>query len=377
MNNDFSDLGGQQTQQTQQTSQATDFSDLGGKLSNSTNQSQGTNLEGTVQKAFDNPVGNAVNFLAPAIQSNLGAVGNVLDYQSKQQRPENFGQAVSNAASATGNLVTQLPKVAWDDAMTILGAKGLKQVVTHPIQTATGVTQAISQVPKYFTKGGVANLADQAASKATQAGQSIHWDDLMAQAKAKVIKQFGDNAAVRKALSNVISPRVPSGIDNPLSTVQQAKGGQQISPMNLVKALLEELKTTPDKAISPIDEAFSSGTKPIAAPRGQNPLQQTPTDLLAFKRNLLASYGKNIIQVSSDSGLNALEQKIAGVVRGTVADNLHRVAPGTIMPDKLYSLYAKKGPQILSVLKSLGIPIGLIGGGLVGAETLNAFGKSN
>lgn len=313
----------------------------------------------------NNPVGGAVDFLAPALKQNANVISDTMNYGSSLPNAKgNLPQAISNASNTTGHLVSQLPGAALSDAETAFNTlgggallKGGAKVLTHPGE----VVKTIAQIPKYLSKGGIAGLTDKAASKATQQGNFVHWDDLMQQARQKAIKQFGDNAATRKALDNVISPRTPAGIENPLSPTQLANGATEVAPNDLVKALLGELKLNPEKAISPIDELFSGGAKPIAG-KTQNVLQQTPEQLLQLRRNLLSSYGKTLLQAPTEKGISALENKVAGVVRGTVSENLHRIAPGTIRPDQLYKMYSKGGPVLKNLLKIIGIPALAISG---------------
>jgi hypothetical protein len=266
---------------------------------------------------MDNPVGKVVDFVAPAIKSNYNVVKNQMDYQKTLPNTQgDLGASINNAVNSTGHLASQLPGAGLSDAETILNMLGGKALVSGGVATA----KVLPQLPKYLSKGGLANLTEQAASKATEAGQSIHWDDLMAQAKKEVIKKFGDNAATRQALGSVTSPRVPAG-------VEAVKGS----------------------------------------------LHQTPEQLLQLRRNLSNSYGNRIFQGAGEGGVNALEQKVASTFRGVVSKSLHQLAPETIKPDQFYTLYSKfSGPVAKELFKVLGIPTVA---GLLGAEAFNAFKK--
>ncbi len=327
------------------------------------------------ESLMDNPVAKVVDFLAPALKTNYNIIADQTNYPNTLPDAKgNIGQGLSNAATATGHLAEQAATTIPADIGTILNSMGggaLLKNGAKVIANPAGTMKTLAQIPKYLTKQGIAGLTDEAAANSTKAGASIHWDELMNQARQKAIKQFGDNASVRQALDNVISPRTPAGIENAPSELENISGTTQASPNDLAKALLNELKINPDKAISPIDELFS-GVKP-AIGEAQNALKQTPEQLLQLRRNLVNSYGKSLFQAPSEKGLSALENKVASVVRGTVSDNLHRIAPGTVTPDKLYALHSKvASPVMKELMKLLGVSATA---GLVGGEALKAFNK--
>lgn len=129
----------------------------------------GTNFQGKVESASQNPVMKVVDFLAPAIKTNANVVANQMDYQSRM--PNTKGDllgSVKNAAMATGNLASQLPKAALDDALTMLGAKGLKQVATHPVQSVKAMGGALKTVvnPIGAVKSYAGGQAEKAAARA-------------------------------------------------------------------------------------------------------------------------------------------------------------------------------------------------------------------
>jgi hypothetical protein len=324
-----------------------------------------------MRNSMEQPIFHANEQQAKQLEDQAYATNDMQQRKSLLQRANQIRSTVSNEA---GDISKSFSPDLNDNpivrsligATQIAGAAGAPEAALNTAKTGIDIAKAIPQLPKYLTKSGVAGLTENAASKATKAGQSIHWDDLIQQARDKVIKQFGDNAATREAFDNVTASRVPAGIEDPLAQTQLVGNTNQVPVNDLVKALLGELKTTPDKAISPVDELLSQSAKPIAN-AASDTLHMTPDQLLQLRRNLLNSYGKSILQGSTDKGISALEQKIAGIVRGSVSKNLHNIAPETIRPDKLYSMYSKGGvwggdvPHLL--LKYLAAPAiaGVIG----------------
>lgn len=259
-------------------------------------------LGGITKKAGD--------FVAPTATEKITNSSNNLSMGSN--KPMSLPDAAANAAKQTGDFAKYIfdPKLIKELGTIAAGAEvapvvggAIGNIVSKGAKFTGPVVESIANASKYLTKGGLSSLTDEAATAATKEGQYIHWDDLMEQARERIIKQLGDNKATRKAFSNVTAPRTPAGI--------------------------ESLPET---------------------------LRQTPENLLTLRRNLINSYGKNILQGSSESGLSALEQKIAGIVRGTVSDNLHRIAPGTVRPDQMYRIYSKSGPVAKQLLKLIGVP---------------------
>lgn len=127
----------------------------------------GTNFQGKVESASQNPVMKVVDFLAPAVKTNINMVANDADYRSRL--PNTKGDlmgSVKSAAMATGNLATHIPNVLKDDILTIVGAKGLKQVATHPIQSAKAVGGAVRNTvnPKGFIGRKIENEAAKAGN---------------------------------------------------------------------------------------------------------------------------------------------------------------------------------------------------------------------
>lgn len=130
----------------------------------------GTNFQGAVNSASQNPVAKVVDFLAPAIKSNANLIANDIDFRSRQSNTKgDLPGSIRNAAAATGNLVSQFPKVAFDDAMTILGAKALKGVVTNPVGSAKAAGEVVKTIVNPI--GTLKNVAGKKIQeKATSAG---------------------------------------------------------------------------------------------------------------------------------------------------------------------------------------------------------------
>src|SRR6266487_696937 len=65
----------------------------------------------------------------------------------------------------------------------------------------------------------------------------------------------------------------------------------------------------------------------------------TPTDLLDMRNRLVKEYGEKIILGSKEH--MTTKEKVACVAYKTLTDQLHKLAPDTVKPDKMTELYVK------------------------------------
>jgi hypothetical protein len=69
----------------------------------------------------------------------------------------------------------------------------------------------------------------------------------------------------------------------------------------------------------------------------------TPSELLEKRTALVNRYGKKIITEPDDSNLLTLQEKVAKVAYEVMSEELHKMAPETIAPDKAMEFYTKQG----------------------------------
>lgn len=245
-------------------------------------QSQ-TQFQDVANAAQNNPVMGAANFLSPAIGANVGAVANQMDYMNQQPSGKgNLGQSFQNALGATGHLASQLPGVAVADATSILGGKGIKQAVTHPIQTA----QSIAKPFQLATKKGATSITTKAVQSATAAGKTAKWDDIANEVRDAVKSQYGNSVEHTRAVNKFLAQEVP------------AKLGKNVT--------------------------------------------KTPTELLQLRRQILARSGTgNIIQKLMN--VKTTEDQVAGTARNVVSKYVHQLAPESQAADKAYTMWKKIG----------------------------------
>lgn len=266
--------------------------------------------QGAVDSYFNNPVGKIADFISPAIHANTGILANQMDYMKNQPNATgNFPQALSNAASATGHLASQLPEAGLNDALSIFGAGALKgganiakQVATHPIQSAQAVGSTLSAIPK-FGQSAIAlakqlpnnlsyNQIGKAINTAATNAPKISWDTQVAD---KAIANAKDlPKSVQEALGKLLSKQEP-----PMDLVQQPNGNFTSQPPSI------------------------SGTQ-----------------ALELRKTLGASQAKDIFGRLKLPSSNDTQQA-TDVLRRTVSDTLKQVAPDIKTPDAWYSFYKR------------------------------------
>jgi hypothetical protein len=169
------------------------------------------------------------------------------------------------------------------------------------LEPITGIARA-----GYLTKKGVANLTEKAASKATEQGASAGWTDLVSSIEKGVIDKLGDTPKVRRALGEILSSINP----RKLGAVEPQPGPNMPFYFNRPAAGI-------------VDEVGKSAN-----------------ELLTGRRQILARQGTGILKLFKGTDIN---DKVSGIVRNELSKNLHKIAPETKLPDKLYSLYSKGG----------------------------------
>lgn len=157
------------------------------------------------------------------------------------------------------------------------------------------------------TKGGAAKRATAQAIKATKEGANVTWNDISTEVRDEVSKKLGDTREVKRAVEALLSEKRPASIES--------------LPETLLK---------------------------------------NPTELLDWRRQILGRESPGILKWFTGG---TIEDKVAGVARSIISKNLHDIAPGTITPDQLFSLYSRGGivggdvPTLL--LKALGVGLGV------------------
>lgn len=277
--------------------------------------------------------GSALSWLNP-FKTNTDILtqtpGQMAQFQSQQPSSKgNLGQSISNAAASTGELARRTignPNLWLEDTLNALafrGAKGAAPIIASDAKLGANAL-------RYPTKNALANATTNIADQATQTGAKGTWEELNKQFTQNVMKKYGMSSgslppAISDALNQIRATFTPAGIESIPST-----------------------------------------------------LEHTPTQLLSNRRNILNAYGGGPSKIAQlISGVSASpEQKVASVMRGTLSDYLHELAPKTQALDKLYTLYSKGGKwggSPVDLLKKYGIPAaaGAIGlpkvvGGLFG-----------
>lgn len=148
---------------------------------------------------------------------------------------------------------------------------------------------AILRAIPYLTKGQVIKKTNEAVAKATAEGKGMTFDDLSQLAENKVKAKLGWTNEVRKAFNSTIVEKTPASIE---------PGAGKFDPQQM----------------------------------------------LDWRRQIQARQGSgifNLLQKGSD-----IQGKVDSIIRSTVSENLHKLAPESIKPDKLYSLYSRGGKLI-------------------------------
>lgn len=151
---------------------------------------QGGGVAGSLLSLF-NPV-DANQKLADTMYQGAAKAG-----QDKSAKG-NFPKAFSNAVSNIGNVATQIPGVALENASNIYGLKGLK--IGGKV-TGTAI--------KYPTKGFAAKGAEKAAAAATKEGVVGDWGTLAKSIMSKTTDKLGNNKEIEDALTKLIQEKIP------------------------------------------------------------------------------------------------------------------------------------------------------------------------
>lgn len=270
-------------------------------------QAQSSAFSDAANSVQSNPVMQTANFLSPGIGANINATANQMDYMANQPNTKgDLGASATNALDATGHLAEQLPGAAVGDALSIVGGKGIKNVVTNPVQAVKSVTNPIVTGAKLLTKKGAANITTNAAKAATDLGKTAKWNDIANEVRTAVQSQYGNSVEHMRAAEKLLAQEAP------------AKLGKNIS--------------------------------------------KTPSELLDLRRQILARSGTGNI-ISKLMGMKNTEDQVAGVARNIISQHVHELAPESKMADKAYSLWSKaKGSPAEWIGRSLvGATAGKVG----------------
>ena len=158
--------------------------------------------------------------------------------------------------------------------------------VTAPIE---GGAYLLGKVLPYLTKKGVINKTNEAVKTATEKGKGMTFSDLSEAAKEKVKQKLGWTQEVRDAFNSTITEKTPASIE---------PGAGNFDPQQM----------------------------------------------LDWRRQIQARQGSGIFKFLQKGG--DMQGKVDSIIRSTVSENLHKLAPESIKPDKLYSLYSSGGKLI-------------------------------
>lgn len=209
----------------------------------------------------------------------------------------------------------------------------------------------------FLTKGGVAGKSTQAAQKATQAGKSMNFDDLATQIRKEVFDQFGKTTEVKKAVDKLISGLTPPYAPGESTA---ATGATQVIKN---ATPFEGFQGKASNYIPPPEGATATGIKTQFTPQADAMQSQsgslTPSDLLKTRRQITARAGGNFFKKALMG--EDINDKVANAARRVISQSVHKLAPGTILPDKLYSLYSNKligSPAQMGLEAALGYLLG-------------------
>lgn len=170
--------------------------------------------------------------------------------------------------------------------------------------------------------------ANKAIEKGAAEGGSTHWDDLEEKIRKQVTKEMGDNAETKQALDKFIASKTPAAEgmipENPSGIPLESNAVPEFDPNGPYNGPL--MNPTP----------YDAHAQDII-----NPAEQSSTDLLTTRRDIDNSLPQNFFQKMQRAG--SADDRVAGIARRVVSQNLHELAPGTVTPDKLYSFYKKFG----------------------------------
>jgi hypothetical protein len=198
---------------------------------------------------------------------------------------------------------------------------------------ATAIGQALQKIKKPLIsvlknplpKGAGENVG-KAAEAATKEGKQIGWNtgenNIQDQIVEAVKNKFGDGKAVRDATNSLIAELTPTP-----PTVTGSNGLMKIG-----------------------ESQFS------------------PNNLLQTRSQITAKTGPAIFSAIK-GGNAALEDKVAGIARSVISQNLHKLAPETLSPDMALSIYHRLG-----IFGKLGLP-GVVGGAVLGKTAANKAGS--
>lgn len=170
-----------------------------------------------------------------------------------------------------------------------------------------------------LTKAGVGKKLAQGAN---ESDQSMTWNDLQDQIRAKASDKLGDNAATKQSVENFLATRSPASESD---LIINKAGGPPIEDV---------ADPTGQAAFAPTPLSNAPAQKLVNPDLNAN-------SLLNLRRQLDASYEQPFY--SKLFTKSSMDDKVAAIARSVVRDNLHKVAPGTILPDQLMTLYMKKG----------------------------------
>lgn len=161
----------------------------------------------------------------------------------------------------------------------------------------------------YLTKGGVLKKTQEGISKSVEAGKGSPFDEMMwssdkGSAREVVKNKLGWGKEVEEAFNKTVNEKIPATLE---------KGGGIINAKEL--------------------------------------------DL--WRKQISRRQGSGIYN-SYNSGAS-IQDKVDATIRDVIAKKLHKIAPETKIPDKLYSLYKKGGPLFSGDIPTKAVKLGVAG----------------
>src|SRR3990167_101508 len=171
-----------------------------------------------------------------------------------------------------------------------------------------GVVGKASSFLPLTTKRGTAKATEKAAAEATAQGKGVNWNELQSKITQSVKSKFGERRDVQNALDNLLVEKTPSAIQPPY----------------------------------------------IGAPAGQGSTTgtflKTPSELLDWRRQLTMRQGGGIFKLL---GGKSISDKVEGQARTIISEEIHRMVPKSVTPDKLYSIYSNLHGDVPAQIRNL------------------------
>ncbi len=233
-----------------------------------------------------------------------------------EQATQNYQDVKNRTPKAFGELAQYIPVTGANPLMALLSGglrgatHGVAQENATPQSVATSALTtapieaslvALTKILPFLTKKGVVGKTEKAVEEATKAGKGNTFDELINTAREEVKKKLGWTKEVRESFNSTIVEKTPASIE------------------------------------------------PGAG-------KFTPKEMLDWRRQIQSRQGSGIFQFLQKGG--DIQGKVDSVIRNTISENLHKLAPESKIPDWLYSAYRKGGPIVSGDVPTKALKIG-------------------